>query len=101
MLSDRLSQYNVVWTSPSRDSSGSMPLGNGDIAFNAWVEEGGDLLILIAKSDAWDENSINLKLGRVRIKVSPNPFASGGSFRQTLDLREGDIKIVAGSSGAE
>ena len=60
----QLEQYNVVWDSPSKDASGSMPLGNGDLAVNVWVEESGDLLLLIAKSDAWDENSINLKLGR-------------------------------------
>ncbi|MEI8139935.1 MAG: DUF5703 domain-containing protein [bacterium] len=41
--------YNVVWHTPSRDSSGSMPLGNGDVALNVWVEEGGDLLFYIAK----------------------------------------------------
>ena len=29
---------DVVWNSPAPDSSGSMPLGNGDMALNAWVE---------------------------------------------------------------
>ena len=29
--------YDVVWMTPSRDSSGSMPLGNGDIGLNLWV----------------------------------------------------------------
>jgi len=93
---DRLDEYNVVWDSPSRDASGSMPLGNGDIALNIWVEAGGDLLLLIAKSDAWDENSINLKLGRIRIKLSPNPFQPGQTFRQTLRLRTAEIEIDAG-----
>ena len=32
-------RYNVVWDSPSKDYSGSMPLGNGDIGVNAWLEE--------------------------------------------------------------
>ncbi|MEN6603290.1 MAG: DUF5703 domain-containing protein, partial [Bryobacteraceae bacterium] len=44
--------YDVTWDSPSRDSSGSMPLGNGDIGLNLWVEEGGDLLFYISKTDA-------------------------------------------------
>lgn len=39
--------YNVVWNSPSHDTSGTMPLGNGDIGINVWVEEDGDLLFLI------------------------------------------------------
>ena len=39
-----LEQYNVVWETASQDSSGSMPIGNGDIGLNVWVEEDGDLL---------------------------------------------------------
>ena len=68
-------RYNIIWDSPSpaSDISGSMPLGNGDIGVNIWAEAGGDVLLLIGKTDAWDENSINLKLGRVRLKFSPSP----------------------------
>src|SRR6478752_5499757 len=95
---DQLDRYNVVWDSPSRDASGSMPLGNGDIGLNVWVEEStGDVLLLIAKSDAWDENSINLKLGRVRVSLTPNPFTAGTPFRQTLDLRTASVLIAGGS----
>src|SRR5438876_12182432 len=93
---DRLKQYNVVWDSPSRDASGSMPLGNGDIGLNVWVEESGELLLLIGKTDAWDENSINMKLGRVRVKFSPNPLAQGGSCRQELELAIGEIRVELG-----
>jgi hypothetical protein len=28
-----LASYNVTWNTPSRDSSGSIPLGNGDLRF--------------------------------------------------------------------
>lgn len=89
-----LDHYNVVWDSPSSDASGSMPLGNGDLALNVWVEPTGDVLLLIAKNDAWDENSTNLKLGRVRINLSPVRVAP---FRQTLLLRTGEIEIHLGS----
>lgn len=34
-----------------------MPLGNGDIGLNVWVEDGGDLLFYLSKTDAWDENA--------------------------------------------
>ena len=44
-----LDDYNVVWDTPSADSAGSMPLGNGEIALNAWVEPSGDLLFYIAR----------------------------------------------------
>ena len=83
-----------VWTSPSRDASGSMPLGNGDIGLNVWVEEGGDLLFYLSKTDAWDENGQLLKLGRIRLSLAPNPFVKGAVFRQELDLANGCIRVV-------
>jgi hypothetical protein len=85
----------VVWNTPSRDSSGSMPLGNGDIGLNVWVEEEGDLLFYLSKTDAWDENARLLKLGRVRVSLTPNPFTAGADFRQELDLATGTIRISA------
>ena len=88
-------QYDVIWDAPSRDASGSMPLGNGEVGINLWVEE--DLLFYIGRTDAWSENARLLKLGRVRLKVSPNPFVAGGDFTQRLRLGSGAIEIVAGS----
>ncbi len=90
--------YNVVWDSPSKDCLGSMPLGNGDVGISAWVEEGGDLLFYIGKTDAYDENGRLLKLGRIRVSLTPNPFVKGEPFRQELLLHEGRIEISAGST---
>jgi len=91
-----LEQYNVVWETPSKDSSGTMPIGNGDIGLNVWIEEGGELLFYISKTDAWNENCHLLKLGRIRVKLSPNPFEAGNLFKQTLRLRQGDMEVSAG-----
>lgn len=91
---------NVVWDSPSKNSSGSMPIGNGDVGLNVWVEENGDLLLLISKTDAWCENSRLLKVGRVRIALSPSPFVKGQPFKQELKLRDGRIEITGGPTGA-
>jgi hypothetical protein len=88
-----LDSYNVVWTSPSKDAHGSMPLGNGDIGINAWVEPSGDLVFYISKTDAWDENDRLCKVGRVRVKFDP-PLAVKDGFRQELKLREGVIEIA-------
>ena len=99
--SDPVDRYNVVWDSPSANSTGSMPIANGDIALNVWVEGNGDLLFYIAKNDSWSENGRLLKLGRVRVKLSPNPFANGLPFRQELKLHEGEIEITAGEAGSE
>lgn len=42
-----LSNQNVVWDSPSANAIGSMPIGNGDMGLNAWVEPSGDLLFAV------------------------------------------------------
>jgi alpha-L-fucosidase 2 len=96
-----VSPYNVVWNTPSDRASGSMPLGNGDIGLNVWVESGGDLVFYISKTDAWSENLRLLKLGRVRVRLNPNPFAAGAPFTQKLDVQTGEIVITAGKPGSE
>ena len=40
---------NVIWNTPSRNSSESMPCGGGDIGMNIWVEEG-DILFYLSRS---------------------------------------------------
>lgn len=84
--------YNVLWDSPSKDAKGSMPIGNGDIGLNAWVEPSGDLCFFIGKTDTWDENQRLLKLGKVRVKLTP-ALATANDFRQELKLRDGVIEI--------
>jgi hypothetical protein len=97
-----LNAYNVVWTTPSTNGSpGSMPIGNGDITANVWVENGGDLLLYLGKSDSWSEASRLLKVGRTRIHFSPNPFSSGSPFNQTLNFYKGEIDITAGQAGSQ
>lgn len=78
-----------------------MPIGNGDIGANLWVEAGGDLLFYISKTDAWSENGRLLKLGKIRVKLTPNPFAEGSKFRQELDLKNGIIKISSSTNSPE
>ena len=90
-----VSRYNVIWNSPSKDATGVMPLGNGDIAAGVYAIENGDLYLLLAKNDAYTYMGDIFKTGRVRISVSPNPFLTGKSFRQTLDLTTGSILIEA------
>ncbi|WP_207532862.1 DUF5703 domain-containing protein [Desertivirga arenae] len=85
-----ISQYNVVWNGQSKNSSGSMPLGGGDIGCNVWVENN-DILFYISNSGTFDENSSMLKLGRVRITLSPNPFKK--NFKQELKLKEGYVEV--------
>ncbi len=94
--------YNVVWESPSSDASESMPCGGGDTGLNVWVEDG-DVLFYIQRSGSLAETNEYLKLGRVRLRLDPNPFASpAAAFRQELKLREGapgDPRSAAGEDG--
>ncbi|MCA9003516.1 MAG: hypothetical protein KDB61_16440, partial [Planctomycetes bacterium] len=93
---DPLQGYDVVWESPSQDSSQSMPCGGGDIGLNVWVE-GGEVLFYMQRSGSLAENNEYLKLGRVRLRLDPNPFAgSDSTFRQELKLREGLVEIHGG-----
>jgi alpha-L-fucosidase 2 len=64
---------------------------------NLWVEKDGDLLFYIARTDAWSECCTLLKLGRVRIALSPNPFLAGALFRQKRNLRKGCVEIATDS----
>jgi len=89
-----LDACNVLWTSQSKNSSESMPCGGGDIGLNAWVENG-DLLFYLSRSGTFDENNQMLKLGRMRLRISSDPFY-GPDFRQELRLVEGGIRITGG-----
>ncbi|HEV7381779.1 MAG TPA: DUF5703 domain-containing protein [Dyadobacter sp.] len=86
-----LSTYDVIWNSQSKNSSGSMPCGGGDIGLNVWVEDG-DVLFYLSRSGTFDENNQMLKLGRVRLSVSSDPFRSV-SFTQRLQLSTGHVII--------
>ncbi len=94
----RVSDYDVIWDSPSTDASGSMPLGNGELGVNLWVEAGGDLLFYLSRTDSWSETGRLLKLGKVRVSLSPNPFAKNTPFTQRLNLHDGRIEIEAGEN---
>lgn len=91
-----VAKYDVTWHSLGLDENSSMPIGNGDIAANVWTEQSGDIVILIAKADAWSENGQMLKLGRIRIALSPNPFKNVPTFIQQLKLESGAVEVSNG-----
>ncbi|MCD6304198.1 MAG: hypothetical protein J7M21_04470, partial [Planctomycetes bacterium] len=90
-----LDECDVVWTTPSKGPSGSMPLGNGDVGMNLWVDPNGDVVMLLSKTDAWDAHCRLLKLGRLRVSFRPRPQLARG-FRQELRLRRGCATIEMG-----
>ena len=86
--------YRVVWDSPSTNASESMPLGGGDIGCNVWVESG-EIFLYMQRSGCFDETGEYLKLGRVRLSLSPNPLDGYHTFRQELKLQDGYIIVQA------
>jgi len=84
--------YDVIWNTPSGDASGSMPIGNGEVGANVWVEENGDIVFYISRTDSWSETGELFKLGRVRVSLTPS-LISGEDFAQVLDLGRGRIRI--------
>ncbi len=92
--------YNILWDSQSANASESMPLVGGDIGCNVWVENG-EILLYMQRSGSLSENGEYLKLGRIRLQLSPNPFESKSSFRQELLLNDGYIEIESKRGNSE
>lgn len=86
---------DYVWTTPSRNSSESMPLGGGSIGMNVWVEQG-DILFYVSRSGAFDELNTLLKQGRFRISMAPAFDSTSKAFRQRLSLASGRMEITDG-----
>ena len=82
---------DYVWTSASKNSSESMPLGGHDVGMNVWVEDG-DVLIYACQSGWFDNNNTLLKAGRIRLHFADVDF-SGADFRQVLCLADGSMTI--------
>ncbi|GLB49623.1 hypothetical protein Y10_19910 [Neptunitalea sp. Y10] len=69
-----------------------MPLGGGDIGMNVWVEKGA-VYFYISRTGTFDEHNTLLKLGRIKLELSPNPFTNTEGFVQELHLRDGYMTI--------
>ena len=89
-----LTPYDVIWETQSENSSGSMPIGNGDIGANVWVTADGVVHFLLSKTDAFSEIGRLLKIGRIDLAISPDILRSK-KFKQQLHIEDGMIQIFA------
>lgn len=100
-ISSLLKAENVTWDTPGPSALQSMPVGNGDIGLNVWVEQNGILNFYIGKTDSWGpdvkSNKGLMKVGGVRIDPTINHFSSVMPFVQVLHLHEGEIWVTEGS----
>jgi Domain of unknown function (DUF5703) len=91
--------YNITWTTQSKNAAESMPCGGGDIGLNLWVEKG-ELLVYATRSGSFNEDNNLMKAGRLRIKLLPNPF-NGKIFKQELHLQEGYVTVDGENNGVK
>jgi hypothetical protein len=92
--SEVVNKYAVNWDSPSANASGAMPIGNGEVGANVWMEPNGNLVFYLSRTDAWAENSNLYKLGRLRVSLYPFLKGNDVTFHQSLNLAEGKIEFV-------
>ncbi len=90
-----LDAYDIVWQTPGNGERDMMPLGNGVVGLMLWTCADGRVEFYLARQDALTETDRMVKLGKVSLKLSPNPF-TGEGFRQALRLRDGTVIIEAG-----
>ena len=95
LLKNNCPVENLVWQGLGTDENQSLPIGNGDLTANVWTEANGDILLLLGKGDAWAETGSLLKLGKIRLSLSPNPFSDREKVTQTLQFSNGQVEIHA------
>lgn len=89
--------HTLTYNEAGQDSSDSIPLGNGDIGVNLWVEESGDLVLLLTKSDAFSELNQLLKLGRLRFSFDSPSMPENPPVRLMLNTAGGVASIQIGT----
>ena len=93
-----ISKCDVVWHSPSADSLGSMPLGNGQFGANVWVTNDGLVHLYLSSTDAWDENCRLIKLGELTLETdAPISEWIEQGFRQHLQFGSACLVIQFGA----
>lgn len=97
-----IDNYNTTWTEPGLTQWGSLPLGNGDLTANVWLQNidnssnkyNYDLYFSFSKSDSYDLSGQRLKV--IQLKLSFNPPISNStanSFTQILYVSNATMKI--------
>lgn len=90
---------DVLWTTPSKNVSGSMPVGNGNVGVNVYSTRADEVQLLISHTDSVDETGALVKIGRLVVRlVGAGSGGEGGTFRaayyisnQTICFRLGHV----------
>ena len=76
-------------------------VGNGDLGLTSGSIQTATCFLYAGKTDAWDGFGRLLKLGRLRLALTPNPFLTGQPFRQEMVVHDGAVEITAGSPASK
>ena len=97
-----IDDYNTIWTEPGVTAYASLPIGNGDLVANVWLNETNgtanssityDIYLLFAKADAYDLTAQRLKVLQSKISFDPPILYTAGQFRESLLVSNGTIVI--------
>lgn len=76
-----------------------MPAGNGRVVVLAWGDPAaGGLSFYVRSPVALHSDSTLFTIARVSVAMSPNPFAGGGYYNQSLHLARGEVAVHGGGS---
>lgn len=96
---DAIRACSVQYHTLGETDRSAMPLGNGELACSAWMDAAG-LNLYLSRTDALTERDRTVKLGLLRVSVSPNPFGSA-QFVQTLEIASGRMLVRDGTNELE
>ena len=85
----------LAWDTPSKDVTGSMPLGNGKLGLNVHADSSDTVWLLLSHIDALDENTNLDKLGRVAVRATTSTDAADAAqpFKQEMHLTNATVHI--------
>jgi len=90
----QIENYNIQWKTNGDTPLKSIPIGNGDMAANVWINTKQELSILLSKSDAWSEQSELLKIGKINIQISNFEHIFKHGIFVKLSLKEATIYLT-------
>ena len=103
-MPDAIERFNPVFDTAARSPADSMPLGNGTLGLNAWIERSADIVFELAS--AGGSSGSPHRLGRVRVQTLPDAIVghegdTKPAIRQTLNLYKGRIEFTLGTGDRE
>jgi hypothetical protein len=93
---------DVIWSTPSPNVSGSMPLGNGKLGMSVYSTRADEVQLLISHTDSVDETGALVKIGRLVVRlVGAGSVDRSGSYRAAYYISNMTICLQLGRIHAQ